>query len=185
MNCSGWLPLGFTNAEFFRNNKMQYRTPLILRYQKLYHFCWLHRIAYVSYSLSSRQFGPPNPCVLAVYVLVAWKYRDFFFLKKKPSARSEYKLRDSSSDRRPKTNGAWESMPVPTSPESSRIMTSPSTKKGFDGKLKRGGLLQIKVYNAFKFGVRSIFRRGSQRALAYHPSAQQIRFENKVWVSRR
>ena len=40
----------------------------------------------------------------------------------------------------------------------------------------------VKVYNAF--GVRSIFR-GSQGALAYHPSTRQMRFETKIWVSRR
>ena len=49
---------------------------------------------------------------------------------------------------------------------------------------ERGGeaSFRFNVYNAF--GVRSIFR-GSQGALVYHPSARQMRFGTKIWVSRR
>ena len=49
---------------------------------------------------------------------------------------------------------------------------------------ERGGeaSFRFNVYNAF--GVRSIFR-GSQGAHAYHPSARQMRFGTKIWVSRR
>ena len=49
---------------------------------------------------------------------------------------------------------------------------------------ERGGeaSFRFNVYNAF--GVRSIFR-GSPGAFAYHPSARQMRFGTKIWVSRR
>ena len=35
----------------------------------------IHIIFYVPYSIFSRQFGLPKPCILVVYVLVARKYR--------------------------------------------------------------------------------------------------------------
>ena len=53
----------------------------------------LHIIFYVPYSIFSRQFGLPKPCVLVVYVLVARKYRDFKKKKKKRKGPSSLKLR--------------------------------------------------------------------------------------------
>ena len=43
----------------------------------------IHIIFYGPYSIFSRQFGLPKPCILVVYILVAQKYRDFKKKKKK------------------------------------------------------------------------------------------------------
>ena len=48
----------------------------------------IHITFYGPYSIFSRQFGLPKPCVLVVYVLVARKYRDFKKKKKNSNCAS-------------------------------------------------------------------------------------------------